>query len=354
MKTKHSKIFPIPLILFILLSAVLPAKSQYKEVIIDKTFEVNSDALLSIDHEYGKLSCKNWDKNAISVNAMAVIVASDKEEVSRILKKIDIDVDGNTDEVQIECNHSSSLFNNGDYELVINIDVFMPPTIRLDLDHQFGKVYIEDVEGQAHIQVQHGMISIGNMLGDNSELEMNFGKAEVGFMASGEIRSDHSEFTLEKGGRLQIESEFTQLNLGSIQDLEVESEGGYIRLDAVQSMKVESELANITIGYLGEALSAETEFGSLTVKEVGSDFDDISVESSKGSIKLVFTDKGSFRVTADVELGQINYPEDKFRIKNKNRNMTSMSFEGIFGQEDKPQSSVSVEGEFGNIIIEIK
>ena len=50
------------IILFIGFGEVAFAKGDTEKVLYDNSFEVNDNALLSVMHEMGNVTCKNWDR----------------------------------------------------------------------------------------------------------------------------------------------------------------------------------------------------------------------------------------------------------------------------------------------------
>jgi hypothetical protein len=342
--------------LFLMLSAFFSltifAKEKTEKVLVDKQFEVNKNALLQIDHKYGTVECKNWDKEAISVKVIASVNASSAEKAEQVFDAITIHLDGNSSGVSVESEFSNKLFDKGNNELSIDFEIFMPASVRLELDHQFGNAYVEAVEGDAVISSEYGSLEIEELKGESNSIEIGFGNANIGYLKAGDIEVEYSSIELGKSETLSIESDYSELSIDKVGTLEIENEGGNVEIGKVEKLSLSSKFSDFKVGELSTNLDGETEYGSLTVKKVRAGFSNIIIENSFGSVSLYFEPECSFEIIAELEFCSLNYPDELAEFSKRIVSNSSDSYyEGTIGSGPKTGSKVELSSEYGGFSI---
>ena len=72
----------------------LYSEEWIEKVVVDKKIEINKNAKLIIDHEFGNVRCKNWDQNAISVKVTIRVKTTDNQRAEKIINNVSFDVSG--------------------------------------------------------------------------------------------------------------------------------------------------------------------------------------------------------------------------------------------------------------------
>ena len=126
-------------------------KDDTEKVLYENSFEVNENALLTVSHEMGNLNCKNWDKNEISVKILATAETNDPEKASKAFNRVQFEVSGNRDKVDVLCKLKSTKNGKGEVSPQLDVIIFMPESVRLDVEHKFGNAYIEKAAGQSAV-----------------------------------------------------------------------------------------------------------------------------------------------------------------------------------------------------------
>jgi hypothetical protein len=349
---KHMKRVAILLFLSLVVSFSLPAKEKIEKVLVDKKFEVNKGALLQIDHQYGTVECKNWDQGAISVKVIARIETSNPDKARRIFDAIKINLDGNKNEVSLESDINNSAFKNGNNNISIDIEIFMPASVNLNLEHEFGNAYVEIVEGDAEISIEYGSLEINELKSENNSIEIGFGNADIAYVNKGDIEINYSNVEIGKSVLLSIENDYSNLSIDKVGELEIENEGGQIEIGKVDKVSLSSKFSDFKIGELITSLSGETEYGSLSVKKIRADFTFIEVENSFGSVSMYFDPECTFDIVAEMEFCTLNYPDEVADFSKRIVSSTTDSYyEGTFGNGPGKGSKVEISSEYGGFSI---
>lgn len=328
------------------------AKEKTEKVLVDKQFEVNKNALLQIDHKYGTVECKNWDKEAISVKVIAKVNTSNAEKAQKVFDAIIIHLDGNRSGVSVESEFSNKLFNKGNNDLSIDFEIFMPTSVRLELDHQFGNAYIEVIDGDAEISSEYGSLEIDELNGESNSIEIGFGNANIGYLNAADFEIQYSNVDLGKSESLSIENEYSELSIGKVTTLEIENEGGDVEIGKVGTLSISSKFSDFKVGELSGSLEGETEYGSLTVKNIRADFSNILVENSFGSVSLYFEPECTFEIVAELEYCTLNYPDEISEFSKRIvSDGTDSYYEGTIGNGSPKGSRVELTSEFGSFSI---
>jgi len=349
---KYMKRLATLLIFSVIFCHGLSAKEQIEKVLADKKFEVNKGAMLQIEHQYGTVDCKNWDENAISVKVTARVETKNSEKAERIFDAIKISLDGDKNEVSVESDINNSAFKNGNNNITVDMEIFMPASVRLNMKHEFGNAYIEIVEGNAEVSIEYGSLEISELKGESNNLDVGFGNAVVGYLNKADIEINYSNVEIGKSPLLSIETDYSTVSIDKVGELEIENEGGQIEIGKAGSINMSSKFSDFKIGELQGDLFAETEYGSLSVKKIRADFRNIEVDNSFGAVSLYFEPESTFDIVAEMEFCTLNYPEELADFSKRIVSSTADSYyEGALGNGSKGNSRVEIVSEYGGVSI---
>jgi len=357
MKTRFMKA-PVAILLtiFIFLSLIntISAKEKIDKTIVDKKFEINKGALLRIDHKYGEVNCKNWNEDAISVKVTASIETSDPVKADNIFSKIVVNVEGNSKEVSVESDINDKLFGNGKPNISIKIEVFMPKSIRLQLNHKFGNAYVEDVEGISDIKSEYGNLVAGSLTGENSSVEISFGEGNIKYFASGDLRINYSSFDGGEAKTLKVEANYSDFSLVKAVTLEIDNEGGKTEIGQVDVLKLTSKFSDCEVNQLAKVLNVESQYGGVKVRHILKSFAGVTVDNSFGSIRLDFEQGASFDIKAGMTFCTLEYPKDQADFSSRNVSPTESSYRGTIGKNSSTGANVDIHSEYGGVSINFK
>lgn len=166
-----------------LLLASLPAAVFGAEKVVEKTFQVAPDARLTVEFHKGKIQVRTADVSEIRMTAKIYPDEGPDSDVG--LVKIDtssgsdyVRIQVDYDQVQRE--HSGGLFESwgGTSLPLVDFDIVMPDSGRLDIETHKGKLDVEAPSGEVTVESHKGEGRIVNVRGD-FELDTHKGDFDV-------------------------------------------------------------------------------------------------------------------------------------------------------------------------------
>ncbi len=344
--------------LFIFLASGLLANINADEwtekVVADKKFEINKNAKLVVDHEFGNVRCTNWDKNSISIKVTVKAKTTDAQKAEKLINNVIVDLTGNKDKVTVECELNQKDSKNKNISVNIDLEIFMPSTISLELENKFGTAYIESVSGPTKITSEYGSLEIGSLSNSDNELEVMFGEAQINNINEGKVEIGYSQLKIQKSNILSIESEYSDLSVDNAQSLNCELEGGVVAFGQVNKLDLETTFTTLEVGSLSQSLNAEIEYGTLNIKSLDKDFKSIKIENSYAAINLTISNGTNSSFNIEGEFVSVNYPKQYANSLHKSESDFSTSVKGIIGSDKNPKSSIAIESNYGSVNLKTK
>ncbi len=337
--------------IFLFSTSSLISGEWIEKTVVDKEFKVDEGARLVIDHEFGDVKCENWDQRSISVVAIVRVKSNDQQKATKIIDNVIVDVKGNSSKVETICELNQKFHKRNDSQVTIDLYIKMPKNINLELENAFGSVHIETVEGDASISSEYGYLEVASLEGNSNNIEVEFGKGEIGYLANGDIEISYSGMEIGGANSLSLESEYSDVEIGKIESLSAEVEGGHLKIGTIGALELESSFTHVEIGSLSSSLICESEYGGLEIDEVLTTFSKIEIENSFGSIKLGVNDEASYSIEAVSAYGSIDYPEQKADLSYRNQSSGELTIKGIIGNSSKVNSSMILTTDYGSIKI---
>ncbi len=332
----------------------LSAKEKTSKTLVDKKFNISKSALLRIDHKYGEVNCKNWNEDAISVKVTASIEISDQDKAEKIFSKIRVIVEGSSSEVSVETDFNDNLMGNEKHNLTIKVEIFMPKSVRLEMDHKFGNAYIEVVNGVSEINSEYGTLEIGSLTAENSSIEIGFGKGKIQNFVAGELKVNYSNFDVIESKNLHVEANYSDLSVDKVVTLDIENEGGKLVIGQVDVLQIDSKFSDCEVDLLAKVLKIENEYGGFKVRSIQKTLTNLTVENSFGAVDLYFEPGVTFDFTAEMSFCTLEYPKDLTNVKSRNVTPTESSYQGTIGKGNSSGARVEIESEYGGVSINMK
>ena len=250
---------------------------------------------------------------------------------------------------------STHIKNNTNFKGSFSIDytIKAPPTMILDLENQFGDVFVGEWEGPAEIEVQYGNLTAGKLKNERNSVELQFSKGSIGLINKGEIELAYADrFSLDRATELTVRSSFSQVEIETVEVLDVRSEYDGVEIGEVNRLNLDAGFSSVEIDKLYIQGDVSNEYGSIKIDWVSKDFEGLDVENAFASIKVYFEKGSQFTFECEAEYGDIDIPSGaEVRIDRKDH--TDHYMKGYFGAETGVPH-VSVEVDYGGARLDIK
>jgi len=348
---KKMKILRLSLVIFtslIITSQLFASKDEYTKK-ISKSFDVNKDATLVVNNKFGKIHCENWDKNSIAIEVTITVEASSEEKANKYFNNVDISISGGSDKVIAETSFDDRAFKDNNNGINVDYMINMPKTINVDLNNKFGDIIIDEVYGQAIIDLSYGSIKTNRLTGDNSEIEIKFSEGFIGYIKNGELELKYSELEIDEAGDLNAESKFSDLEIGKIDVLTLESGYDDDFIGSVRDMDIEASFSDVDVRNLEERLIADFDYGELKIRNVAKGFKLIEINNSFSDANVGFHSEAAFKMIATIKMGDLSYPNNRARLSVVDLSYTSNRYEGVIGDDENVTSKVLIESKNSDV-----
>lgn len=350
MKTSGIATFLMVSIFFFGLSTQARPKTEGNKVLLEKVFEINTNAGLHIEHEFGKIICSNWDRNAIGIKITAHWKVNNESQIQEMLDKVQMEVHGNMNEVVVRCKPGGKQSNKHN-SISLVLEVQMPKTIHLELSQKFGSAFIGTVDGAANISSEYGSLQMTALNNVNNKIRVEFGSGTLQHLTAGKINISYSSFELKTAGDISVSSEFSDFSVSQkVRNLAIELTGGNLEVSKVAELKLEAEYSNAEIDKLSDAAFIESGYGGVDIQNISPDFTTISVENEFGSVDLQIDESAVYTFEAEAEYGEISFPDKNADLSYQKRTTSKSTFKGVIGK-GKPKSKVTIESRYGGVSI---
>ncbi|MCD6347148.1 MAG: DUF4097 family beta strand repeat protein [Bacteroidales bacterium] len=315
MKALNCKL-SLVLVASIFLVCNLQAKEVKKE--LHKEFSTKPSSVINFDTKFGELVVENWSKDQVVVDVIITADHVDEVKAQKLLDLITVkfETDGNTISVTTKLDNKISKGNFGKKKkFKIFITAKVPTGIEFNLNNNFGSASIQELSGPVNLESNYGKLEVESLLGDETNIEVNYGDLQVGRVTNGSI----------------------EINYGK----------AYIQ--AAKTIDAEINAGNLRLGTAME-LDAEVNMGELIVDKMDPSFKSINIESNMSNIELGIDSDCGFTISAETNMGNIEIPSEMTNLISK-KNHKNSSVKGAYGNG---QSQITLEGSMGNIEIKLK
>lgn len=332
-------------------------KKHEKSRVIKKEYKVNKDAKVSIDNKYGHLNVTTWDKNMVEIEVTIIVKGDDLDQVEDRISEIDVYFEASANMVSAKTNfekekNSWSFWkknNNLNYE--INYRVKMPKTNAVDLNNDYGDIYLSDLAGVANINCDYGKISVGNLMANNNNINLDYCSAStINYMKSGNINADYSKITIEESDQVKVNTDYSTLKFGKIGEIDFNADYGAISIDEANIVNGNSDYTGMSFGTIRKNLTIDTDYGSVSVKRLVKGFENVNISGQYAGIRIDVDADAVFDFELDLQYASFKGDEDKMEFNKKISKSSKKYYEGKYGKGNS-NSRIKIKSQYGGVSI---
>jgi hypothetical protein len=346
-RTRYTTILNVLVAGAFLLSSFALQADDFTKTYKEK-YAVQKGVTLSVDNKYGNVHCQNWEESNIAITVTITVDASSQEKADKVFDKIDIALSGSPTRVSGVTSMGS--INNADFS--INYDIMMPKWVNIDLNNQFGEIYIAEVDGTAQINLEYGDLEAVALNGAGTDLTLKFSKGSVDFFKDGKVLVEYGKFDSEGAGPLEIVSRFSGVDIKKVEKLNLDSQYDEIELGNVGQIISISRFSGVDVDKITGAFEFDSEYGDINVSYVGAGFGSGKVRNSFAGVDLTFDAKAVFNVDAELEFGDLSYPKGASSVSKITEDYTTNIVKGKIGTSSSPAGQLTIRSKHGNAEID--
>jgi len=309
------------------------------------TYDVDKGAVLVIKNKFGYVQCQTWDQSSVSIAVTVKVDASSQEKANKVFDKITVDLSGTRTRVQGITTMEN--VNNADFS--INYDIRMPKWITLDLDNKFGDIYIGEVDGTAKINLEYGSLE-ADSFNAPADITLKFSDAETGYIKSGSLNIEYSEWDAEGAGDLKVRSRFSEVNIEKMANLNLDSQYDEITVEYAGNVIAINRFSEMDFSSINGDFEFDTEYGDIDVEYISPSFKNGKVRNSFAGVDLKFDPKAAMNINAELQFGDLRYPKANASLNHEVVGYTTNIYKGKIGTS--PVSQLTINSKHADVTIE--
>lgn len=358
MKTKYKTLLFIFLLPAILFANHGKLKGKYtKEKTINKEYVVNPNAELQVKNSYGNIDIITWNENRTVIVVTIRTNGNDEVKVQQRLDDITVEFTGNASLVTAKTKFKNKKkywkwwgSKNNKISIEINYTIKIPVTNSVDLNNNYGAISINKLEGIAKINCDYGHLFIGELLAEDNYLNFDYtSKSTIGYMKSGKINADYSDFTLDKVERLELDADYTDSEIIEATNINYNCDYGKVVIGKVKTLVGNGDYVNHRIGTVTGSLKLISDYGSIKIKRLTASVNNATIDADYTGIKIGFDNDFNFDFNFNLSYASFK-GEENVTVKHSSINGKNKKYSGFHGVEYSG-SSVNVNSEYGGLTL---
>ncbi len=327
-----------------------------KEKKITKEFNVNSNSNLSINNSYGNVDITTWDENRVVIEVIIKTNGNDKEEVENKLEEINVEFDQSASGVSAKTRFSKqekSWWKNvfGGFENVnmeVNYIIRAPEGNHLDINNDYGGIYIDKTAGNAKIRCDYGKIDIGELKGKSNYLNFDYTRnSRIGSVTNAEINADYSDYEIGEADILKVSADYSKSKIGKVSKMEFNCDYGSVEVDKVKVLIGNGDYLTTKVNRVFNSLEVNMDYGSLSIEKIIKGASNIDINTDYAGVKIGYDNEMSFQFDIKTSYGGIR-GMDGLEIRKKDQRNSSHSISGYYGSSSS-DTKINISTNYGSV-----
>jgi len=320
-----------------------------KQKKIKKEFKVSADSNLKINNSYGNVDITTWDENRVIIEVIIKTNGNDEDKVEKRLEEINVAFDQKSDGVSAKTRFSKEdkswwkeVFGGFDnVNMEVNYIVKAPVGNHLDINNDYGGIYIDKTTGNARISCDYGKMDIGELRGRSNYLNFDYTRnSHIGFVTNAEINADYSDYEIEEADQLNISADYSNSRLGKVSKVDFNCDYGSVEIDKVKVLIGNGDYLTTKINRIFTSADINLDYGSLSIEKVIKGAKNISIDTDYAGVKLGFDNEMSFNFDIRTSYGSISGLDD-LNVQKRSRENNGNKASGSYGSGGGGQINIS-------------
>lgn len=347
--TNRSLLKRSALVAFLLIPWLVVTAEDFTKTYQEK-YDVDKGASLFIKNKFGDVKCQAWDESSVSIIVTVGVDAPSQEKANRVFDKIDVELTGSRTKVQ----GVTTVDNVNNANFSINYEIRMPRWIAIDLDNQFGSIYLDEADGLVDINLEYGAMEANAFNGPKTELTIKFSDVEAGYMKDGTVNIEYSEWESKGGENLKLYSRFSEISIEKVVNVNVDSQYDDVYFGSAGQVIAISRFSDLEFEKISGDFDFDIEYGNLDVDYISAAFKQGKVRNSFAGANLSFDPKSSMNIEAEVEFGELSYPKANASMNDETVGYTTHIYKGRIGSASGTPSQLTIEAKNADVNIDFE
>jgi len=350
----------IVIMLLILSGKPMVAQFSLKKTLSDSII-VNDDGQLLVENKYGNIEVMGWERNTVKIEFWIEIIRDEISDAENLINRIVPSISNYGDYIvaKTEIGKSERGFfkkmlselniDNDESGIEIQLKVYLPKELDLDISNEFGDVILLDWSGKLKCKLKHGDLIVRSKI-NSIDLEQSYGKINLNEAGSAELDVRNVTLKANKIDKLGIESHGSDFEISEVDNLTIASNKDEYKISKVNSFKGNLKYGSANLDTLTKGITVKLKVSDLQITKIIEKNANIFVNQHNSDVDINVKDF-DFKLHATLEQGTFRIPKD---INDINKEVLSEKenkriVTGSYGLGDS--GSITIEGKKGFVVL---
>lgn len=330
-------------------------KKHEKKRIISKIFSVTKDAKVTLNNRYGNLNITTWNQNKVTIEVIITVKGNDLEDVEDKIEAIDVEFESSANFVSAKTiiEKSSSNWswwgNSKNVNYKINYNVKMPKTNTVDLDNDYGSIYLDNLDGSADINCDYGKITIGELNNTVNLINLDYcSSSSIEYMNQGSLNVDYSKIEVDKSKKVRVNSDYSTVKFDLVNEVTFNCDYGAITVNEGNFISGNSDYASVKVGTVLKNLNVETDYGAISISRLARGFESVRIDSEYAGVRIGIEEGATFDFEIDLQYAGFSRNNENIDMYKKISKSFKKYYKGKYGK-GLSTGTVTISSQYGGV-----
>ena len=367
MMKQRALIFSLLLIFSLSTGTLLSAQIIKKSKQLSRSFPANRNTEIEISNKYGNINIITWEKDSVRFDIELEVKGPKQSKVDKTFNLIDFEFEStkyytiaNTvfvgSSFWSDVSDKSSNFFGSKTKVKIVYNVYLPTTINLKISNKYGNIYAKDYNGKLNIELSNGDFKANNLTG-YAAINCEFGMCDIQKIDEGKLNIKYGGAYLEEAEQLNIESKSSEFHFNEIGGMKLNSKRDKFFVAKLGRLEGSSDFSRLEIESIEEAVDFSAEYGDIVIRSFGDEVSLFNLKTDDSNVVLHFTDEKQYNLDIlATEDTRVYYSSSITNIKNKEIEGEEklVQVDCIVGENKKQIIPVKISSESGTLSLKRK
>ncbi|PJJ08014.1 hypothetical protein CLU83_1243 [Flavobacterium sp. 1] len=323
--------------------------SYSKQKSISKAYLVNSDAGINIDNSYGNIFVTTWNEDKIEIEVLIKVSGDSEKWVNQKLDAIDVNFIALKSMVTAKTVFKNSISrNNGrNNSFEINYTIKIPKNGSVTLNNKYGNISATDLFSATDINCKYGKINLANLNGNSNKIQTGYClKSTIDFLKNGTITSKYSGLKIERAAKIDLISDYSEIEIGEGGDVKYNSKYGSVKIDKVNSLEANGNYLTIDIGSVFNQLKLNTKYSNVSIQAIQPKANNIAIAAGYSGVDIGFHSNYVFDFNVTVKYADFKY-DNELNVNSKEETNYTKTVSGFY--KKKGENKITITSDYGNV-----
>ncbi|MCI5080827.1 MAG: hypothetical protein MRY78_04000 [Saprospiraceae bacterium] len=259
---------------------------------IKKDFAISVNGIVELSNKYGKVEVKTWDRNRVKLDIRITVRSNSEKSAQQVFDRIEINFTNTADLVkaitEIEPKKSTSFWgswvSNDKSDYSIDYDVYLPPSINLEVSNKYGDLFIDEMSSPVSISIAHGNFKMDGSK-DDVRLEVAHSNGTILRGKNVFFSAKHSNITLMQAGEVELSTKHSNVSIEQAKVVRCATKYDNYKISKTGELRNTGKYDNIEVGTVND-ISVSAKYSQIKAMEVNNSVD-FNLEHGGGNIRLL-------------------------------------------------------------------